>query len=105
MSFTIPSGCYALVTRSETDLDYKDEYGRKHAVWPAGLHFPYFSRTGVSFFVTKRSTIFDIPVTRCITKDNKSMVIILCVFDFRRGTHISVYDLIQFRQRHAFNFC
>lgn len=72
-SFTIPSGCYALVTCSGADLDYIDEGGRKHAVWPAGLHFPYPSWTGVSFFVTKRSTIIDIPVPKCITKDNISI--------------------------------
>jgi len=70
MSFTIPSGCYALVTRSGADLDYRDEGGGKHAVWPAGLHFPYPSSVGVSFFVTKRSTIIDLPVIKCVTKDD-----------------------------------
>jgi len=70
MGFTIPSGCYALVTRHGDDLDYKDEWGGTHAVWPAGLHFPYPSWIGVAFFITKRSTIIDLPVTKCMTKDN-----------------------------------
>jgi len=70
IGFTVPSGCYALVTRHGVDIDYKDELGGTHAVWPAGLHFPYTSSVGVAFFVTKRSTIIDLPVTKCMTKDN-----------------------------------
>jgi len=34
------------------------------------LHFLYPSWIGVAFFITRRSTIIDLPVTEYITKDN-----------------------------------
>ena len=34
MSFTVPSGCYVLVICHRLDLDYLDEDGNTHAVWP-----------------------------------------------------------------------
>jgi len=70
MSFTIPSGCYALVTRHRSDLDYMDEDGNTHAVWPAGLHFPYPPWVGVSYLITKQSTGFYLTLEGCRTKDN-----------------------------------
>jgi len=70
MSFTIPSGCYALVTRHGSDLDYMDEDGHTHALWPAGLHFPYPPWVRVSHFITKQSTVFHCIVVNCRTKDD-----------------------------------
>jgi len=70
ISFTIPSGCYALVTRHSSDLDYMDENGNRYAVWPAGLHFPYPPWIGVSYLITKQSIVFDLPVNTYKTKDN-----------------------------------
>ena len=69
-SFTIPSGCYALVTRHGADLDYLDESNVQSATWPAGLHFPYPPWISVSYLVTKQSIILDLPVKACKTKDN-----------------------------------
>lgn len=70
MSFTVPSGCYALVTRQRSDLDYMDEDGNTHAVWPAGLHFPYPPWVGISYLITKQSTVFYLNLKGCRTKDN-----------------------------------
>lgn len=70
MSFTVPSGCYALVTRHRLDLDYLDKDGNTHAVWPAGLHFPYPPWVGISFLITKKTTVFCIIVEDCRTKDS-----------------------------------
>ena len=69
-SFSIPSGCYALVTRHGADLDYLDENNVQTSTWPAGLHFPYPPWISVSYLVTKQSTILDLPVKACKTKDN-----------------------------------
>jgi len=69
-SFSIPSGCYALVTRHGADLDYLDENNVQSATWPAGLHFPYPPWISVSYLVTKQSIILDLPVKACKTKDN-----------------------------------
>jgi len=71
--FAIPSGFYALVTRRGLDLDYMDESGQRHAVWPPGLHFLYPPWVGVSYLVTKQSTVLPIPVEDCKTKDNFSV--------------------------------
>jgi len=70
MSFTVPSGCYALVNHHQSFLDYMDEDGDTHALWPAGLHFPYPPWVGVSHLITKRSTIFHLIVEDCRTKDD-----------------------------------
>jgi len=67
--FTIPSGCYALVTSHGKQLDYVDENG-KTPIWPAGLHFPYAPSVGVSCLVTKRDTLLEISVDGCKTEDN-----------------------------------
>lgn len=68
--FTIPSGCYALVTKHGADLDYQDASGSKTAVWPAGLHMFRAPWTKVSHLVTKQSIVLDLPVKACKTKDN-----------------------------------
>lgn len=70
MGFTVPSGCYALVTSHRADLDYMDEDEGTQAVWPAGLHFPYLPWVGVSYFVTKLRTIFRVTFKDCRTKDD-----------------------------------
>lgn len=70
LSFTIPSGCYGLVTRHRADFDYMDEHGDTHAVWPAGLHFPYPPWVGVSYLITKQSTVFHLILDDCRTKDD-----------------------------------
>jgi len=70
MSFSIPSGCFALVSRNGVDLDYIDENGNRHAIWPAGLHFPYVPWIGVSYLITKQSIVIELPVKACKTKDN-----------------------------------
>lgn len=64
--FTVPSGCYALVTRHGADLNYVDG----SAVWPAGLHAGYPPWIGVSHLVTKQSVVLDLPVKACKTRDN-----------------------------------
>jgi len=69
MSFAIPTGCYSLVTRYGLDFDYMDASGQTHAVWPNGLHFPYPPWVGISYLITKRSTVLKLPVNACRTKD------------------------------------
>ena len=69
-SFSIPSGCYALVTRHGADLDYLDENNVQSATWPAGLHFPYPPWISISYLVTKQSIVLNLPVKACKTKDN-----------------------------------
>ncbi len=68
-SFTVPSGCYALVTSKGVDLDYLTEDGERTATWPAGLHFPYPPWYQISFLVTKQSVIFEVPIKGCKTRD------------------------------------
>jgi len=70
ISFTIPSGCYALVSRHGADLDYMDEDGNRYAIWPAGLHFPYLPWIRVSYLITKQSIVFDLPIKTYRTKDD-----------------------------------
>jgi hypothetical protein len=69
-SFTIPSGCYALVTSKGVDLDYLHEDGERSAIWPPGLHFPYPPWYRISFLVTKQSNVFEVPVKACRTRDD-----------------------------------
>lgn len=70
ISFTIPSGCYALVRHHSSDLDYMDEDGNRSAIWPAGLHFPYPPWIGVAYLITKQSIVFDLPIRTYKTKDD-----------------------------------
>lgn len=67
---TVPSGCYALVTKHGADLDYESKDGQKSAVWPAGLHACYPPWVKVSHLVNMESIILDLPVKACKTKDN-----------------------------------
>ena len=68
--FTIPTGCYALVTKHGADMDYESADGTRSTVWPEGLHFFYPPWIGVSYLVTKQSVVLDLPVKACKTKDN-----------------------------------
>jgi len=91
--FTIPSGCYALVTThgADTDFEYDSvvssggqrdyaEVDKENkivpwpagpsAVWPAGLHFPFPPWVAVSHLVTKQTIVLDMPVKACKTHDN-----------------------------------
>ena len=72
--FTIPSGCYALVTRHGADIDYEED-GPPTAVWPSGLHYFHPPWVGVSHLVTKQSVVLDLPVKGCKTKDNVTVQI------------------------------
>lgn len=69
-SFTVPSGCYALVKSKGVDLDYLDENGERSAVWPPGLHFPYPPWYQISYLVTKQSVLFEASVKECKTLDD-----------------------------------
>ncbi|CAM9132644.1 unnamed protein product [Ectocarpus sp. 12 AP-2014] len=69
--FTIPEGCYALVTDAGADIDYSDG----QAVWPAGFHMGLPWRLRVSNLVTKQNVVFDMPVKGCITRDNVTVEI------------------------------
>lgn len=68
--FSIPSGCYALVTSHGADLEYRSPEGEISAVWPAGLHCWFPPWVGVSNLVTKQSIVLDLPVKACKTQDN-----------------------------------
>ena len=68
--FTIPSGCYALVSRHGADEEYVCPDGSKSIVWPPGLHFPYPPWYRVSNLVTQQAIVLDLPVKACKTKDN-----------------------------------
>ena len=72
--FTVPDGCYALVTRFGKDEDYADG----QPIWPAGFHFgpPWLK---VEFLVTKQSVVFNMPVKGCKTADNVTVQINLAV--------------------------
>mmetsp|Transcript_40925 Transcript_40925/g.85981 ORF Transcript_40925/g.85981 Transcript_40925/m.85981 type:complete len:531 (+) Transcript_40925:151-1743(+) len=68
--FTIPSGCYALVSRHGADEEYEYPDGSKSIVWPPGLHFPHPPWVRVSNLVTQQAIVLDLPVKACKTKDN-----------------------------------
>jgi len=69
--FTIPSGCYALVSRHGADEEYTDPTtGTKSIVWPPGLHFPHPPWVRVSNLVSQQAIVLDLPVKACKTKDN-----------------------------------
>lgn len=69
--FTVPSGCYALVTKHGADMDFEDKKkGKKSAVWPPGLHKHTAPWIKVSHLVNKESIVLDLPVKACKTKDN-----------------------------------
>lgn len=72
--FTVPDGCYALVTRFGKDEDYAEG----QPIWPAGFHFgpPWLK---VEFLVTKQSVVFNMPVKGCKTADNVTVQINLAV--------------------------
>mmetsp|Transcript_6966 Transcript_6966/g.20896 ORF Transcript_6966/g.20896 Transcript_6966/m.20896 type:complete len:532 (-) Transcript_6966:335-1930(-) len=70
LHFTVPSGCYALVTRHGADLNYEGPDGKSTPVWPAGLHYPHPPWVGVSNLITMQSIVLDLPVKACKTKDN-----------------------------------
>ena len=92
---TIPSGCYALVTKGGKDEDFegvvKDELtgaeitlpaGHTQAWWPAGCYaasiLPW-DLLRVSHMVTKQSIVFDTPVSGCKTQDNVTVHIDMCL--------------------------
>lgn len=66
--FSIPSGCYALVTKHGANVEYCKN-GQKSIVWPAGLHWgmPWVK---ISHLVTCQTVVLDLPVKACKTKDN-----------------------------------
>lgn len=72
--FSIPDGCYALVTKFGKDFDYADG----QPVWPPGFHFgnPWVK---VANMVTKQSVVFDMPVKACKTQDNVTVQIDLAI--------------------------
>lgn len=72
--FSVPDGCYALVTRFGKDLMYEGD----NPVWPAGFFWgpPW---TKVSNIVTKQSVVFNMPVKGCKTQDNVTVQINLAV--------------------------
>jgi hypothetical protein len=73
LSFTIPSGCYALVTRNGVNLDYLHENGEVTTTWPPGLHFPYPPWYQVSFLISKQSILLEVPIVGCKTSDDVSV--------------------------------
>ena len=75
MSFTIPSGCYALVSSKGASLDFQEDEGNQIAIWPPGLHFPYFPWVKIDYLITKQSIVLNIPITTCRTKDNVAVEI------------------------------
>jgi len=72
--FSVPDGCFALVTRFGKDEDYEDG----NPIWPAGFHFgpPWLK---VEFLITKQSVVFNMPVKGCKTNDNVTVQINLAV--------------------------
>lgn len=68
--FTVPTGCYALVTKHGADMDHEGKDGKRSAVWPAGLHKHTAPWIKVSHLVNKESIVLDLPVKACKTKDN-----------------------------------
>jgi len=83
--FSVPDGCYALVTRFGKDIDYEDG----NPVWPAGFYtgMPWYK---VQNIVTKQSVVFNMPVKGCKTQDNVTVQINLSIVfrimgDTRKG--------------------
>mmetsp|Transcript_25922 Transcript_25922/g.29640 ORF Transcript_25922/g.29640 Transcript_25922/m.29640 type:complete len:276 (-) Transcript_25922:749-1576(-) len=74
-SFSVPSGCYALVTSHGRDIDYLDENEVRSSVWPEGLHFPYPPWVRISHLITKQSVVIDFEVAECRTQDGISVSI------------------------------
>lgn len=70
LSFTVPSGCYALISSRGVELDYLNEDGVRSATWPAGLHFPYPPWYRITYLITKQSVIFNVPIRSCKTRDD-----------------------------------
>jgi len=72
--FSVPEGCYALVTRFGKDFDHSSG----SPVWPAGFHFghPWIK---VSRLVSKQSVVFNMPVKGCKTQDNVTVQINLAI--------------------------
>ena len=72
--FSIPDGCYALVTKFGQDLDHASGA----PVWPAGFHWgpPWVK---VQNIVTKQSVVFNMPVKGCKTQDNVTVQINLSI--------------------------
>jgi len=83
--FSVPDGCYALVTRFGKDMMYEGD----NPVWPAGFYWgpPWYK---VSNIVTKQSVVFNMPVKGCKTQDNVTVQINLAIVfrimgDTRKG--------------------
>lgn len=72
--FSVPDGCYALVTKFGKDLDYADN----NPVWPPGFYWgsPFVKVANV---VTKQSVVFNMPVKGCKTQDNVTVQINLAI--------------------------
>lgn len=73
--FTVPSGCYGLVTSKGADKDYVGKDGLKSAVWPPGCHGLSMPWTGVAYLVNMSTIVLDLPVKQCKTRDNVSVSI------------------------------
>mmetsp|Transcript_4495 Transcript_4495/g.6947 ORF Transcript_4495/g.6947 Transcript_4495/m.6947 type:complete len:496 (+) Transcript_4495:56-1543(+) len=88
--FTVPSGCYGLVTSKGADKDYVGKDGFQSAVWPPGCHGLSMPWTGVSYLVNMSTVVLDLPVKQCKTRDNVSVSIDVALAfrimgDARRG--------------------
>lgn len=88
--FTVPSGCYGLVTSKGADHDFITKDGVKSTVWPPGFHGPSMPWTGVSYLVNMSTVVLDLPVKQCKTRDNVSVSIDVALAfrimgDIRRG--------------------
>jgi len=72
--FSVPEGCYALVTRFGQDADHPSG----SPVWPPGFHFgpPWLK---VMNLVSKQSVVFNMPVKGCKTQDNVTVQINLSI--------------------------
>ena len=72
--FSVPDGCYALVTRFGKDIPYEGD----NPVWPAGFYWgpPWVK---VQNIVTKQSVVFNMPVKGCKTQDNVTVQINLAI--------------------------
>jgi hypothetical protein len=68
--FSVPEGCYALVTEWGKDMNHPSG----SPVWPAGFHFgaPWVKVANV---VSKQSVVFNMPIKGCKTQDNVTVQI------------------------------